>query len=134
DPSGPGRHRPHSDRRRARQLARDLYGRHGDLARLGHDHRKRHPYRRPGACGVVVGGPARQTPVLEGARSAREAGTRLDTYFAWTREWMTFPNGTHVVEIEIDRDTGETTLVKYTAVDDYGVLVNPMVASGQVHG
>ena len=47
---------------------------------------------------------------------------------------MTFPNGAHVVEVEIDRDTGRTSLVRYTAVDDYGVLVNPMIATGQAHG
>jgi len=47
---------------------------------------------------------------------------------------MTFPNGTHVVEVEIDRDTGHVALVRHTAVDDYGVLVNPMVAIGQAHG
>jgi len=47
---------------------------------------------------------------------------------------MTFPNGTHVVEVEIDRETGRVALVRHTAVDDYGVLVNPMVAEGQVHG
>jgi carbon-monoxide dehydrogenase large subunit len=47
---------------------------------------------------------------------------------------MTFPNGAHVVEIEIDRDTGEVNLARYTAVDDYGVLVNPMIAAGQAHG
>jgi carbon-monoxide dehydrogenase large subunit len=58
----------------------------------------------------------------------------LDTYHAWTREHMTFPNGTHVVEVEIDRETGAVSLVKLTAVDDYGVLVNPMVVAGQAHG
>ncbi len=47
---------------------------------------------------------------------------------------MTFPNGTHVVEVEIDPDTGQVALVRHTAVDDYGVLVNPMVAAGQAHG
>ena len=47
---------------------------------------------------------------------------------------MTFPNGTHVVEVEIDRDTGLVALVRLTAVDDYGVLVNPMIAAGQAHG
>ena len=47
---------------------------------------------------------------------------------------MTYPNGTHVAEVEIDRDTGWVTLARYTAVDDYGVLVNPMVAAGQAHG
>jgi carbon-monoxide dehydrogenase large subunit len=72
--------------------------------------------------------------LLDVAAHAREAGTPLDTYHAWTREHMTFPNGTHIVEVEIDRDTGRVTLVRHTAVDDYGVLVNPMVASGQAHG
>jgi carbon-monoxide dehydrogenase large subunit len=47
---------------------------------------------------------------------------------------MTFPNGAHVVEVEIDRETGRVTLDRYIAVDDYGVLVNPMIAAGQAHG
>jgi len=68
------------------------------------------------------------------AALAREAGTPLDSYYAWTREWMTYPNGTHVAEVEIDRDTGQVTLARYSAVDDYGVVVNPMIASGQAHG
>lgn len=72
--------------------------------------------------------------LLEVAAKAREAGTPLDTYRHWTREHMTFPNGAHVAEVEIDRDTGVTTLVRQTAVDDYGVLVNPVVAAGQAHG
>ena len=71
---------------------------------------------------------------MDVARIAREAGAPLDTYYAWTREWMTFPNGTHVAEIEIDRETGAVRLIRYSAVDDYGILVNPMVASGQMHG
>jgi aerobic carbon-monoxide dehydrogenase large subunit len=73
-------------------------------------------------------------PLLTVAARAREADAPLDTYHAWTREAMTFPNGTHVVEVEIDRDTGLVSLVRHTAVDDYGVLVNPMVAAGQAHG
>jgi carbon-monoxide dehydrogenase large subunit len=72
--------------------------------------------------------------LLAVAARAREEGTPLDTYYAWTREHMTFPNGTHVVEVEVDRDTGRVALVRHTAVDDYGVLVNPMVAAGQAHG
>jgi carbon-monoxide dehydrogenase large subunit len=47
---------------------------------------------------------------------------------------MTYPNGTHVAEVEIDRDTGRVSLVRLTAMDDYGVLVNPMIAAGQAHG
>jgi aerobic carbon-monoxide dehydrogenase large subunit len=82
----------------------------------------------------VVAGTDRRIGLIEVARIAKQAGTPLDTYYAWTREWMTFPNGTHVAEIEIDRETGAVRLVRYGAVDDYGVLVNPMVASGQAHG
>jgi carbon-monoxide dehydrogenase large subunit len=58
----------------------------------------------------------------------------LDTYHQWTREAMTFPNGTHIAEVEIDPETGSVTLERLTAVDDYGVIVNPMIAAGQVHG
>jgi carbon-monoxide dehydrogenase large subunit len=82
----------------------------------------------------VVSGTDRLVALLDVAAIARDKGTPLDTYHAWTREWMTFPNGAHVVEVEIDRDTGQVTLARYTAVDDYGVLVNPMIAAGQAHG
>ena len=82
----------------------------------------------------IVTGTDRRVSLLDVAKTAREAGTPLDTYHFWTREWMTFPNGTHVAEVEIDRDTGQVTLDRYTAVDDYGVIVNPMVATGQAHG
>ncbi|HZT87843.1 MAG TPA: xanthine dehydrogenase family protein molybdopterin-binding subunit [Stellaceae bacterium] len=82
----------------------------------------------------VVTGTDRAVALLDVAARARAAGTPLDTYYAWTREWMTFPNGTHVAEVEVDPETGRAEVVRYTAVDDYGVLVNPMVAVGQVHG
>jgi carbon-monoxide dehydrogenase large subunit len=82
----------------------------------------------------VVAGTDRSIALLEVAARARAAGAPLDTYHAWTREWMTFPNGTHVAEVEIDRETGAVALARYTAHDDYGVLVNPMVAAGQAHG
>jgi aerobic carbon-monoxide dehydrogenase large subunit len=82
----------------------------------------------------VVAGTDRSVALLDVTALARAKGTPLDTYHAWTREWMTFPNGAHVAEVEIDRDTGQVTLARYTAVDDYGVLVNPMIAAGQAHG
>jgi aerobic carbon-monoxide dehydrogenase large subunit len=81
-----------------------------------------------------VTGTDRSVGVLDVAAKAREAGMPLDTYHFWTREHMTFPNGTHVVEVEIDRGTGRVALVRHTAVDDYGVIVNPMIAAGQAHG
>lgn len=46
----------------------------------------------------------------------------------------TFPNGTHVVELEIDPDTGGVTLERYIVVDDFGAVVNPLMLAGQVHG
>ena len=58
----------------------------------------------------------------------------LDTYHQWTREAMTFPNGTHIAEVEVDPETGLVCLERLTAVDDYGILVNPMIAAGQAHG
>jgi carbon-monoxide dehydrogenase large subunit len=82
----------------------------------------------------VVSGTDRSLALLEVAAIARAKGAPLDTYHYWTRQWMTYPNGAHVAEVEIDRDTGEVSLACYTAVDDYGVLVNPMVAAGQAHG
>jgi carbon-monoxide dehydrogenase large subunit len=82
----------------------------------------------------TVAGTDRGIAFLDVAALARERGMPLDTYHAWTREWMTFPNGTHVAEVEIDRDTGAVRLARYGAVDDYGVLVNPMIAAGQAHG
>ncbi|MFO1160905.1 MAG: xanthine dehydrogenase family protein molybdopterin-binding subunit [Reyranellaceae bacterium] len=82
----------------------------------------------------VVSGTDRAIGLMEVAALGREKGAPLDTYHAWTREHLTFPNGAHVVEVEIDRETGHVTLARYTAVDDYGVLVNPMIAAGQAHG
>ena len=45
-----------------------------------------------------------------------------------------FPNGCHVAEVELDPDTGVVEIVKYTTVNDFGVLVNPMLVEGQAHG
>ena len=47
---------------------------------------------------------------------------------------ITFPNGTHVCELEVDRETGRVEITGYTVVDDFGVLINPMLVEGQVHG
>ena len=47
---------------------------------------------------------------------------------------FSFPAGTHVCEVEVDPETGVVDIIKYTAVDDFGTLVNPMIVEGQVHG
>lgn len=46
----------------------------------------------------------------------------------------TYPNGTHVCEVEIDPETGATRIVGYTVVDDFGATLNPLLLEGQIHG
>ena len=52
----------------------------------------------------------------------------------FVQDECTYPNGTHICEVEIDPETGATQVVRYTIVDDFGVTVNPMLLAGQVHG
>ena len=47
---------------------------------------------------------------------------------------FSFPAGTHICEVEVDPETGTVEIAKYSAVDDFGILVNPMIVEGQVHG
>ena len=47
---------------------------------------------------------------------------------------QTFPNGCHIVEVEIDPETGLVTIDRYTVVDDFGRTINPLLLEGQVHG
>jgi carbon-monoxide dehydrogenase large subunit len=47
---------------------------------------------------------------------------------------FTFPAGSYVCEVEVDRETGNTQIVAFTAVDDFGKIINPMIVEGQVHG
>src|SRR5690606_38670930 len=52
----------------------------------------------------------------------------------WQQGEPTYPNGTHVCEVEIDPETGMVEIVRYTVVDDFGTTVNPMLLAGQIHG
>lgn len=47
---------------------------------------------------------------------------------------FTFPAGTHICEVEVDPDTGVVRIDRFTAVDDFGTIINPMIVEGQVHG
>jgi carbon-monoxide dehydrogenase large subunit len=58
----------------------------------------------------------------------------LDATMGYHGERNTFPNGAHLCEVEIDPDTGVTTVEAYTVVDDFGRIINPMIVRGQVHG
>ena len=58
----------------------------------------------------------------------------LDNVAKFTSPSMTYPNGCHVCEVEIDPDTGHVEVVAYTAVDDVGVMLQPQVIEGQIMG
>jgi carbon-monoxide dehydrogenase large subunit len=58
----------------------------------------------------------------------------LKGFGEFIQDEATYPNGTHICEVEIDPDTGGTTIYKYTVVDDFGATVNPTLLAGQVHG
>jgi carbon-monoxide dehydrogenase large subunit len=47
---------------------------------------------------------------------------------------FTFPSGAHIAEVEVDKETGAVQLVKFTAADDFGRIINPLIVEGQVHG
>jgi aerobic carbon-monoxide dehydrogenase large subunit len=61
-----------------------------------------------------------------------EPGLKEGSFYDPTN--FTFPAGCHICEIEVDQETGVATIVKWTAVDDFGNIINPMIVEGQVHG
>jgi aerobic carbon-monoxide dehydrogenase large subunit len=74
--------------------------------------------------------------MLEVAEMAREKGREdlLEHHERATLPGRSYPNGAHVAEVVIDPETGVVTTDRYTVVDDFGNLINPMLAEGQVHG
>ena len=65
---------------------------------------------------------------------APESASALGAHVMNMTDVFTFPSGCHVAEVEIDPETGAASLVRYTAVDDYGRLINPLLTEGQVQG
>ena len=89
----------------------------------------------------VVSGTDRAIGLLELAASRNdqsdwpgELADTLDTDLLIDTPPATFPNGCHICEVEIDPDTGVVQLDRYTAEDDFGNRINPMIVEGQVHG
>ena len=74
--------------------------------------------------------------MVEAAELARERGRQdLLTHEKRAKlDGRSFPNGAHVAEVEIDPDTGRVEVKRYTVTDDFGNLINPLLAEGQVHG
>jgi carbon-monoxide dehydrogenase large subunit len=58
----------------------------------------------------------------------------LDNITYYDPPECTYPFGTHICVVEVDRDTGATKILRYIAVDDVGRVINPMIVEGQVHG
>jgi len=92
---------------------------------------------RQGSFEVV--GTDRKISLFETARRAKELAGRgdvpdsLDTKDKLDTP-LTFPNGCHIAEVEVDPDTGQVDIVTYTAVDDCGNMLDSIIVEGQVHG
>ena len=68
------------------------------------------------------------------ARAAAKDPEDIKGFGEFVQDEATYPNGTHICEVEIDPETGRTRIERYTIVDDFGVTVNPLLLAGQVHG
>jgi carbon-monoxide dehydrogenase large subunit len=89
----------------------------------------------------TVAGTDRSISLFDLARKAKDKANLpegvepgLDDDFTRMPEAATFPNGCHIAEVEVDPDTGVTSIQRYTVVDDFGGVVNPIMLMGQVHG
>jgi aerobic carbon-monoxide dehydrogenase large subunit len=91
----------------------------------------------------VIAGTDRSITVMDLARTLREGSAKrppdapqsLDVHHVSNGPAAaTFPNGCHVAEVEVDPETGVVELVKYTCVNDFGIVVNPLIVAGQLHG
>lgn len=83
---------------------------------------------------VAIAGTDRSVTFAEVAEKAVADGDDMTETDSWQPPEATYPNGSHVVEVEVDPGTGHIDILGYTVVDDFGVLMNPMLLEGQVHG
>jgi carbon-monoxide dehydrogenase large subunit len=92
----------------------------------------------------TIAGTDRGIGIMELAAALREAKAKgtlpaevpdsLDVRHVFDQAPMAFPNGCHIAEVEVDPETGIAQVVRYVTVNDFGVLVNPLLVEGQVHG
>jgi aerobic carbon-monoxide dehydrogenase large subunit len=88
----------------------------------------------------TIAGTDRSIDIIELARRLREGKmpegvpSSLDVDHTTEPVPSTFPNGCHVAEVEIDPETGIVQIVRYTGVNDFGTIVNPILVAGQLHG
>jgi aerobic carbon-monoxide dehydrogenase large subunit len=82
--------------------------------------------------GVTLANVARAAYVPRQLPQGMEPGFTEEASF--TPPAVTFPNGSHICEVEIDEETGAVRVLRYSVVDDVGRMVNPMLVKGQIHG
>jgi carbon-monoxide dehydrogenase large subunit len=83
---------------------------------------------------VRVAGTDRMISFADLARRPEATPERLAAMEEFAATEATYPNGTHLAEVEIDPATGRVELLNYVIVDDFGVTLNPLLLEGQVHG
>ena len=83
---------------------------------------------------VRVAGTDRAITFVDLAARPGLAADKLRATEEFGVEPPTYPNGTHIAEVEIDPDTGATGIMRYVVVDDFGATLNPLLLAGQVHG
>jgi aerobic carbon-monoxide dehydrogenase large subunit len=83
---------------------------------------------------VRVAGTDRAISFVDLAAHPQATPERLSAVKDFGTEQPTFPNGTHIVEVDVDPDTGATAILNYVVVDDFGATLNPLLLAGQVHG
>jgi len=83
---------------------------------------------------VRVVGTDRVVSFADLATHPRASPERLRAASEFGPDAPTFPNGTHIAEVEVDPQTGVTAILRYVVVDDFGATLNPLLLAGQVHG
>jgi aerobic carbon-monoxide dehydrogenase large subunit len=83
---------------------------------------------------VRIAGTDRDISYAEIAALPAATAAKLTATDSFAPPNATYPNGTHACEVEIDPETGETMIVRYSVVDDFGFTLNPRLLAGQVHG
>jgi carbon-monoxide dehydrogenase large subunit len=83
---------------------------------------------------VRIAGTDRSISFADLARRPGVDPSKLNASATFTAADGTYPNGTHLAEVEIDPATGKIAIVNYVVVDDFGVTLNPLLLAGQVHG
>jgi carbon-monoxide dehydrogenase large subunit len=81
---------------------------------------------------LTVAGTDRRVSLFDLAKRAPSASLSVDSQ--GEVDGPSWPNGTHICEVEVDPQTGMTNVVRFTTVDDVGVAINPMLVTGQIHG